>query len=223
MKKLLSFLFVSLVACTSVFAQWENKIMQGKVVFDISYPNSKMDQQTLAMLPTQSIMYFKGQMSRVEVSMPMGTNVVISDHKLGEGTMLMDMMGNKMAIAMNKADMENERSSMPKPVVKQSSDTKVIAGHTCNKATVTQEGKDGKVSYDVWYTQDLLANNSFASTVDGIDGFMLEFETIQNGMSMKISARSIEELQVDDSQFMIPDGYQRTTWKEMKENMKGVK
>jgi hypothetical protein len=223
MKKIVSSLLLTLAVCTSLYAQYENKMMQGKVVFDISYPNSKLDQQTLAMLPSESVMYFKGQMSRVEVNTPMGTNVVISDHKLGEGTMLMDMMGNKMAIAMNKADIQAERSSQPKPVVKQSNDTKVIAGHTCKKATVTQEGADGKVSFDVWYTDDLLANNSFASSFDGIDGFMLEFETIQNGMSMKMIARSIEEMTIDDEKFMIPTGYQRTTWQEMKNNMKGGK
>lgn len=193
---------------------------QGKIVFEISYPNSTLDEQSKAMLPTESVVYFKGNMSCVEVSMGVGNTTVITDHKLGESTALMDILGNKTAVKSSKADAQTERSLENKPVVELKPETKMIAGYTCKKAVVTSKGTKGDVISDVWYTSELMARNSFQTEIDGIDGFMLEFQAEQNGMTMKMTAKHVIEQNVEDSKFITPEGYTLMT-KEQVQQMYG--
>ena len=227
MKKITQFaLLAFLLISTSNFLQAQENgrmVGQGKIVFEISYPNSQLDQQTLAMMPTESVLYFKGNMSRSEIQMGIGSTAIISDHKLGETITLMDMLGNKSAIKSTKLDAEAERSSNNKPTVELKSDTKVIAGYNCKKAVVSTTGRNGGLTFDVWYTNELMARNSFDSELEGINGFMLEFQTEQNGMTMKMTAKSVEEQQVDDSKFMLPEGYTVMTKEQFKQMYKGGK
>ncbi|HNP49372.1 MAG TPA: hypothetical protein PKL85_11075, partial [Bacteroidia bacterium] len=92
MKKItqLAFVVFLLVSASGNINAQENArlVGQGKIVFDISYPNNKLDEQSLALLPSESVVYFKGNMSRVETRMGIGTTVIITDHKLGESTTL---------------------------------------------------------------------------------------------------------------------------------------
>ncbi len=212
MKKLsIALLLFSLVHVNLIAQKGEKSISSGKVVFDISYPDMKLDDQTMASLPSESTMVFDKDMTKVEVSMFMGKTTIISNNKSGNGTMLMDMMGKKWAVEMNKSEIDKQKQEMGKSTVEKTRETKTIAGFNCSKAIVHVKTKDGEMSSDVWYTNELKANNSSYSQIDGIDGFMLEFQTYQNGMGMKMTAKSVEAMEVASSEFEIPDGYEKMT------------
>src|SRR4051794_19395113 len=77
------------------------KIDEGKVVFEISYPDADMPDEQMAMMPTESKMFFKDNQARIEMKMGMGmSQVMLFDNKNKMMTMLMDMMGNKIAVKM---------------------------------------------------------------------------------------------------------------------------
>jgi GLPGLI family protein len=211
-------LIITLLALTgAVHAQAAKKgLTSGRIVFEISYPDSKFDEQTLAMFPTESIMLFKEDKSKVEIKMAGGKTVVISDNKAGSGTMLMDMMGKKWAIDIDKKSLEKEKSKTGKPVVEKTEETKMIAGYLCHKAVVTYKTEEGEKKFDIWYTNDLQMKNSFSSQIEGIDGFMLEFYAFENGMSMKMTAKSVEQLPVDDKEFQIPTDYEKKSLDDLK-------
>ncbi len=194
----------------------KHQLSSGKITFDISYPDSKLDEETLANLPVEAIMKFKDDLIRVEVSMAMGKTTIISNNKTGNGTMLMDMMGNKIAMEMNKEDMMKDKGNSPKPKVELTRESKDIAGYSCKKAIVTVGTSDGDKSFDAWFTNDLKVRNSFSSQIEGIDGFLMEFQTVQNGMSMKMKANHVDPLAIDDSEFIIPDGYKKLSKEDLK-------
>ena len=75
---------------------------------------------------------------------------------------------------------------------------------------------------DTWFTNELKIKNSFSSQIEGIDGFLMEFYTTQNGMSMKMKARSLEFTSIDNSEFVIPEGYTPFDMDALKK-MQGVK
>ena len=226
-KRFTQFSFAALILFTHC-ASAQKKLKEGKLLFDITYPESDLDQQTLAMMPSESTVFFKEDKSRSEMKMPMGTTVSITDGKKGETTMLMELMGNKMAIRVSKDDLEKQQSKLDaseKPQVKLTGETKIIAGFTCHKASVTTKDKDGKeMNFDLWYTKEISAPNSMRSGnyFQGIDGFMMEFQTKLNSLSMKMSCRSAEETTVADSLFTIPPGYKLTTMDELKNSMGGA-
>lgn len=194
----------------------KHNLSSGKIIFDISYPESHMDESTKANLPKESIMYFKNDKVKVEINMPMGKTTVISNNTTGDGIMLMNMMGNKMAVKMDKDDILKEKSSIGKATVSQTRESKVIAGYTCYKAVITIPTKDGDKTFDAWYTHEIKAKNSFSSQIEGVDGFMMEFINNQNGMNMKMTARSVEAIDITDSEFDIPEGYEVKTMEDLK-------
>lgn len=218
--KMTSRIFILLSICLFSLISHAQKsghpISSGKVIFDISYPDSPLNQESLASMPTESIMLFKDEMVKVEVSMMIGKTTVISDNKSGSGTMLMDMAGKKFAIALDKAEMEKQRKEMGKPVVSHTKESKTIAGYTCKKAMVTFSTKEGEKTTDIWYTDDLKAKNSYASQIEGIEGFMLEFYTYQGGMGMKMTAKSVEPMEIAESEFIVPAGYEKMTLDDLK-------
>lgn len=222
MKKLISRLLIMgcFLFCLAPSTLAQKKLTQGKAVFTISYPESELDQQTLSMMPSESVVYFKDQRSRAEMKIAMGTTVAITDARTGAMTTLMDMMGNKIAMKFSKEELEKEKLQTQKPELKNTSDTKKIAGFNCKKVQmIFKDDSGGDVNMDIWFTDEIAAPNSMRAgemNLDQIDGFMMEFETKMNTLTMKMICRSVTEENVSDSMFGIPDGYSLTTMDEMK-------
>lgn len=206
-----------------VWAQSTTKdTYSGKIIFDITYQDAKLDKKNMDNMPTESIVYFKDNLMKMEMSLPMGKTTFISDHATGKGTMLMDMMGNKFSVKMDKSDLEKEKKSKENTKVTFPGETKLIAGYNCKKAIVTFHTPEGDKTMDTWFTNELKIKNSFSSQIEGIDGFLMEFYTTQNGMSMKMKARSLEFTSIDNSEFVIPEGYTPFDMDALKK-MQGVK
>ena len=221
--------FIALfLLCLAQQSDAQKKLNQGKAIFDITYPDAELDEQTLAMMPTQSTLYFKDQFSRTEMKIAMGTTIVITDGKSGVATMLMDMMGNKIAMKTTKADIEKEKKKIGKikTVVKITGETKTIAGYLCKKAEITIKMKDSSdVKSSVWFTNEISAPNSMRSgggDFEEIDGFMMEYQTQMDKLTMKMTCMSAIETTVSDSLFTIPPGYTVTTMDDLKEMMGGA-
>lgn len=204
-----SFLFLILIFSSHFLcAQSTSKdTFSGKIIFDITYQDSQTDKKNMDKMPSESVIYFKDNLMKMEMNLPMGKTTFISNHTTGSGTMLMDMMGNKFSVKMDKSDLEKEKKSKENTKVTFPGETKLIAGYNCKKAIVTFHSSEGDKSMDAWFTNELKIKNSFTSQIDGIDGFLMEFYTNQNGMSMKMKARSLEFRSIDDSEFVIPEGY----------------
>jgi GLPGLI family protein len=220
MKKILNVMIMTciLAGAANLANAQGTKISEGKVIYDITYPGTELDQNTLAMMPSESTLYFKKEQSRMEMKTGMGNMTTISNAKDESAVTLMDMMGNKMAIKMTKEDMKKEQAKAgndAKPDVKITGETKDIAGYKCTKAIVTSAGKDKK-SYNAWFTKDIEGANTSRQKIEGIDGFLMEFQYEQQGMTMKMSVRSVEKQAVDDAMFKIPDGYKEMTMDDMK-------
>ena len=198
-----------------------NPKKSGKIIFSISYPESQLDENVLSKMPSEAVMFFKNDFAKVEVGTPMGNTTIISDSKTGEGTMLMNMMNKKWAIKINKDKMMKEKLTEGKPKIEQTNESKIIAGLNCKKSIVTVKTKKGEKSFEVWFTNELKIKNSFSSQIEGIDGFLMEFFNNQGGMSMKMSAQSVEFMDVSDSEFIVPEGYELKTIDELKNTSKG--
>lgn len=79
----------------------------------------------------------------VKLTMPMGmgmqSDVLILKDKV---VLLMDLMGNKLAMGTTKKEVENENTASKKAVVKLiAGETKNIAGYECKKAILSTPGE----------------------------------------------------------------------------------
>jgi GLPGLI family protein len=203
-----------LATSVNMFAQE----FEGKIVYSITYP--KLDNpEMLGMLPKETTIYMKGDMTRVEANSGMGVkNITISNAKEKKATVLMDMLGQKFQIESTEAESDKDNPYKDAKVTI-TDETKMIAGYKCTKAIV--DAKDnGKI--DVYFTKELGVNSKNASgPFKQIDGAVLEYSMSQQGMNMKFTASSITKEKVADSKFTIPEGYTKVTKEELMKSMSG--
>lgn len=211
MKQLLSSILFLFIAVTG-FSQ---PLTEGKVVYEISYPDTSLDALTISMLPTEATLYFKGDKTRMEMKMGLGMNMIaIADNKAMTTTVLMDIMGNKSAMTMTDEDLKKASKKEDEYEIVTTAETKMIAGLPCKKAVVTLKDKN---SFNVWYTDGIKVKNSnWNNQFKNIDGFLMEFRMDQTlGLSMLMTAKSIADVKTTEQLFAIPEGYKTINSDEM--------
>ncbi len=206
--------FVALAIALPTFAQ---KKFEGTIVFGLEYQD--LPAEMAAMLPDEMTTQIKGDKTRLEQSLGMGmSQVTITDMKKGSGTLLMNMMGKKMAVEMSKDDLKDmDKKSDKKPEFKYVEGTKKIAGYECKKALMVV---DSVGEIEIYYTEDLPAgaNKQF----EGLKGFPLEYTIDSGQFKMKMTAKTVKAENLGTDLFAIPDGYDKMTFEEFKTAMGGM-
>jgi GLPGLI family protein len=215
-------LIVAIIALAAVMPAKAQKTFEGSVNFGIEYIDLPAEMAMMsAMLPDEMTTRIKGDKSRLEQSLGMGmSQVTITDSKKKSGTLLLDMMGKKMAVEMSEAElneMKNKKGEVKPEIKYVEGDSKKIAGYNCKKAVIVVEGAGELV---VYYTEDLPAGAS--KQYEGLKGFPLEY-TIDGGQfKMKVTAKEVKQEKVDAALFVIPDGYEKMTFAEFQASMGGM-
>jgi len=209
----INYLFATLFLFMS-FTLFAQKPFEGKIVYKIDYPALPDEMKGMeGMLPKETIVYTKGTKSRTETASLMGNQVVISDAKKDYGVVLMDMIGQKMAIEPTAEEMKDAKDRNDKMTVKYLNETKTVAGIKCKKAIIS--AADEEFPLEVYYTEEY--SNYNANDMKQLKGMPLEYSIKANGLEMRMVAQSVTAEKVADSQFEIPADYQKMTSKELEQ------
>ncbi|OFX45216.1 MAG: hypothetical protein A2046_05210 [Bacteroidetes bacterium GWA2_30_7] len=183
---------------------------QGTVTYNVAV-EGELDAMTKAQIPTEMTQTYKGNKVRTEQKSSMGSTIIITDNETKITTILLDMMGNKMAITQTKEDADKALQEMPEVKVTNSEETKTIAGYNCKKATVEMTGEEKSV-LDVYYTNEIIVNNpNSLSFFKDIKGVLLEYTQSAGEIKMKFTAKKVKKAKVKKSIYKIPEGYQQLT------------
>ncbi|MCD4747429.1 MAG: hypothetical protein K8R58_14125 [Bacteroidales bacterium] len=221
---------LTLILCSILLVFTNRSIAKGKefkgiIIYEITYPNSDFDASTLAMLPKTLKITIKGNKSKSEMKTAMGTQTGISNGDDQTAIILMDMMGQKIAVNSTTEEIEKELAEMPEPNIEYSNETKEIAGYSCKKAIITIKDKDTneETVLNVYYTDELGSKElNFQNPIfKDINGAMLEYEIDANGMNMKFTAKEVQKKKISDKEFEIPEGYEIITQDELKSRFGG--
>lgn len=156
----------------------------------------------------------------------------ITDKATNTATMYMDVMGQKIKVAMTEADrnaMQDDDADVKVETLKD--ETKKILGYKTYKTLVKVATEDGNTTIEMWVTNDL---DSGAGDFSGmlqvgnddlkIDGVPLEFVIDANGM-MKMTYTAVDvkkQNEIDASVFEIDDsGYQEMDFEQFMNSMGG--
>ncbi len=213
MKKLISiillFVFIFLI---NLNAGAQQVISEGKVIYHISYPDMEMDPQMAAMMPSESVVYFKDHLSRTEMSIGSGIHsITILNSKTNEITTLMDMMGTKTATVISEDQKNKEKKSGNDNSFELLNESKEIAGYMCKKAVM--KNSDGS-SLEIFYTDKILSRSQFGKQWKNFKGFPMEYQVAAEGFNMKLKAIKVSAEKVSDDQFKIPPEYKLMTQEE---------
>ena len=194
----------------TVFAMAQDTF-EGHIEYAIKYVEMPEEMKGFeSMLPSTMHMRIKGKKARIEQDVLGGSQVVVADDDNKTGFVLMDMMGQKIAVQLSKEEFEAEEEQKEKPQIKYLEETKTVAGYTCHKAMVT----DANGTTTLWYTKELGMFKH--KDYETLDGFPLEYETAQNNMHLNMQATVVEKGSVADNLFTIPDGYQVMSMDDLK-------
>ena len=204
---------ILLLVCFVVFsgqAKAGGDEFNGIIVYNISYEDTDIDPQMIAMMPKTMKMKIKGKNSRTEISMGMGSTIVVFNDETKSGFTLMDMMGQKYAMEMTAEELEQNIEKEPDMNVEVTDEIKEIAGYTCKKAIVkSNEAGAENLEMIVYFTDELGSgmlnyNNPLFKDVKGV---MMEYSMKENDMNMTFSAISVTKKKIGDEEFEIPEGY----------------
>jgi GLPGLI family protein len=209
----LLFLFSSISSIAQSF--------EGRIVYKINIKGDFSPQEKM-MLPNEAKLFTKGENSRMEMSLGLGmSTTTISDLKTGDAVSLMNFLGSKYAIESKGAD-ANRDEYMKNANLEITKESKAIAGYSCQKAIVTYTDPQTKNTneMEVWFTKELNFNNDFVKgPFQKIEGAMLEFNLIQQGLNMNFQATLVSLEKVNDKQFEVPEGYKKLTQEELMKMM----
>lgn len=214
MKKTLLLLCLFVGASFLSIAQLKKGVINYEMTFSSDDPQMAMI-STMMQGSTMKTSFMPGK-SRAEVTMGMlGNTIAITDQKTKKSLTLTDMNGSKYAVE-SKVE---EKTDQPEYTVEITTETKEIAGYSCTKAILTTT--DG--SMIVWCTKEIQAYTDGQSFYnDKMPGFPLSIIINQNGLTIEITATSIEK-KVSKKQFSmaIPEGYVVKTEEEMQQMQLG--
>ncbi len=219
MKKIvLSAVALTVLAVTSVKAQ----IKEGYILYDMKIEGLPPEQAAM-IGDMETKVTFKNGKSLTEVNSMMFSQQASSDEN--GVVMLMEQMGNKMAIKQTKAEIEKEESKnkMADPKIEYINESKTVAGYECKKAIVTILDKDKKeIKTEMWYSDKFENPNKEGrgrgqGIMKGLKGVPLEYSSSMGAMKVKMVAKEISTDPVSDAKFVLStDGYKLMTMDELK-------
>lgn len=203
----ISIVLLSLSSCS----KWT-----GKIKYSLDYELPEAYESQRAMLATEMTYYVGDGFTRVEQQSTIGDQVTISNQKTGVTTVLIDLMGKKIAISTEEVEDEEK----VEPEIEYLDETKEIAGYKCKKVIYRVRSEDTDAEFEVYYTKELpaAANTQFK----GIDGFPLEYMLEAQGMKTTYSAIEVTEGEVNSKLKKIPEGFEEMSLDEFMEMMGGT-
>ncbi|MFM2135442.1 MAG: hypothetical protein RL021_842 [Bacteroidota bacterium] len=183
---------------------------EGVITYEISMPKMNgedVDEQMKAMMPYETVNYYKGDKLRTEMKAGFGTSATIMEQGKDSILVLMEMMGMKTYRRMPVDNPKMKRSDK-KPEITYTGETKKVAGYTCKKTLFTFETEEGeKAEMEAWITEEIEVPVQGNPDFQSIKGLALEYDFSMREMSMHLKAVKIEKVPVGDEMFTIPDGY----------------
>jgi GLPGLI family protein len=220
MKKLFSTLAFISISVLSLTAQNN----EGFVLYDMKIEGLPPEQAAMVGDMENKVTFKNGKVLTEMTSMMFTNQTVIDENGM---VMLMEQMGNKMAIKQTKDEMEKDaakqKDKQADPKIEYINETKTIAGYECKKAIITIVGKDKKEEkMEVWYSEKFANPNKEGKGkgqgfMKGLKGMPFEYAGGQGGMKFKMVAKEVSVDPVSDGKFNLStDGYKLMTMDELK-------
>lgn len=214
MKKILSLIALMIFSATQ-FSFAQKTLTEATVVYKMNMTGPGMDDpQAAAMLQNMMVSnYFKnGKFASVMDMGIMKTRTIMKSD--GNFVTLMDMMGQKFKIAMDKAQYTDKKKVKDSEYdVRVTEEKKVIAGYNCTKSIImTKKGK----SFDVWLTNEITGDASKnIGPYSKVNGMLMQYSMEEKGNTITMTCQSVDFSPVSDEVFTIPEGYTEMTLDQM--------
>jgi GLPGLI family protein len=208
---------IASVSCNSSKGTSKSKgdLFEGKIDFKITYDLPEEYKSQAGLLDSVLTTYIGAEFTRIEQQTQNGTQISIYNFTTKSNTILMDIMGKKIAILTEDPPVEEQ----PKYEIKEIDEKKEIAGFKCKKAIFTATKGENKSDYIIFYSEKISpeANSQFP----GLKGFPLEYTITTQGVPVTYRAEKLTEMEVVEELKVVPEGYESMSVEEFMQLMGG--
>ena len=221
---------LTLILTSTIFlSSFAQQVIEGIVEYKVSYPISseKINVKEM-MLPESMKLSFKNDLTRADMPTSFISTKTITNSSLKSILILMDVHNHKIALHVNQ---QNNYSNTTL-TVKKTGQTKPISGINCEEAwlyfeTLIIPNQDTSYlsidSTKVFYTNHIGNQGiNWNTKFKGLNGFLMEYELKQNGITMLFSATKVTPKKIPNADFLVPEEYQIMTQEEVEETLQEI-
>ncbi|MGM0613828.1 MAG: hypothetical protein ACQESM_09995 [Bacteroidota bacterium] len=221
--------FILFVAIAFVFSSCSifkggSKSFEGKITYEITYPDADLEPAQKAQMPKQSVTYVMGNYAKSVTNQGSAEIVQIIDGEAKTKTIMIAGGGMKKYHTLKEEQIKAQNSDVDLIGLEKTDETKEIAGYTTKKAVAKYENDYGETETLTMYYTPEIGNKSINFDnpfMKEIDGMVLEYELKQGDMITKYTANSIEKTNLKETDFLVPDDYEKLTDEEL-EQLRGA-
>ena len=150
--------------------------------------------------------YIKGNDARTDLISTSFSQTVLYDRSSGNAVVLREIGNNKLITKLTKNQWIEKNKKFDSAVVTFYSDTKIILGYECKKATITL--KNGSITQVFYTTAFVPSVRDYEYNLKDVPGLVLEYESEEGNTKVKYVATKIDLSPVPSSKFNVPtSGY----------------
>ena len=183
-----------------------NALEQGQIIYDISYPYLDSNDIGLNLLPSEMTLTFRADQYSTESIGGMGLFAAgfISNNKEKTMDYFMKIISAKYVSRFTGKGIKRFHNDFPSYRLVELDSTRTIAGMECN-ATQVLFYNNVVSDYIIWHTQQIqLKNSNWCSPFTAIPGVLMEYQVQQQGLVLKLKAKTIEADSVSLDHFKVP-------------------
>lgn len=209
-----------LLSTSTLYAQ--NPISEGTITYNIVIKSKdNQTKNTGGINGATNTIYFKGMLTRTDMSSSLGNETIIHNAKTGEAVILKEYSGQKLMISLTRENWVAKNKKYDAVSFVTTSETKNIEGYKCKKAV----GKlnDGSAIV-VYYAADLIVmNKDFNQAFKNLPGLPLEYELETEKLIFKYTISKFDFTVVPATKFDFPKtGYRVMTYDENQQGKKQI-
>lgn len=215
------YLYLYFIGALALASCGKNKITEGVIEFDITYPHLNTSRFMSMMMPVKMVMKFKDGKFKTIVSKGKTLETIfISDCRKKTLSTGVKIFKKHLAVEFSKKEIRGMLNEFPKVTYLDLKETDTLAGFKVMKKVAVFES----VAYpeaEVWYTDEIeLENANWCYPYYDIKGVLLQYELERYGLRMRLKANKFRAEEVDDKEFILPADYQRVPLSEFESTMK---
>lgn len=221
-------LFISIILLQGIITSCstpETSITEGKITYDITYPNPIEDKWLERLMPKEMEMYFNPVDVKTEISFGLGMIQInyLTDFENKQMYEMLKFMKKKNFAKRDHDSIEQMISKIPAHEVKFYPDTKSIAGLLCKRAVVIVNDS-APYSFDCWYTNQIkIADPNWCTPFKAIDGVLMQYRVERLNVLMEFTANNVSMEKVPKEIFTVPEKYIQISTEEMQESLEELK
>lgn len=189
----------------------QSSVKEGTIEYALTFPDYDPNGLMAGMLPEKTTLTFTEDKQAVDLSAGMGvfrTSMVVNtpEHIMDYH---MSVMGKKLVAELHPRDLQQFNRESEALSILYTDETDTIAGYPCKKALAIYNGIDHPES-EIWYTTAITMDApNWYGPYSEVPGVLMQYEVVQYGMRMRLTATSVKPGPVDASHFAIQADHER--------------